>query len=459
VHELTLLLERSPEPLLLVDAATRQITQANPAAAGFFGLELTGQPLAALGPELAAALAAGRTGPLTVVAAGRALEATLVDLDGPVLVTLRPAVPGQLQRLLGTLFDHLPSAIAYRAPDGTLRWANRTHERLTGVPAAELVGKDPARTFSTGALDDFLGLVQRVVATREPVQVQARPFRHVVNGQEHVTTWDVSYIPVFADDGVLEGVLSLGTEVTERMERERLLRRQMGELEAADRYKDEFLSVVSHELRTPLNFIMGFASTLADEVLGPLEAPQHQALDRILAGSDRMLLLVNDLLDFAKLQSGRFELVRERARLAPLVREVLAQLAPLALQKDLALTTEVPEQLEADLDPGRIIQVLTNLVDNAIKFTPAGGRVVVRARLEAGELYVEVADTGRGIADEDLPRLFARFQQVDMSATRETGGTGLGLAICKALVEAHGGQIGVQSQPGLGSTFWFRLPA
>jgi|GEM_PF-2204584 PAS domain S-box len=232
-------------------------------------------------------------------------------------------------------------------------------------------------------------------------------------------------------------------------------------LRAVDRYKDEFLSVISHELRTPLNFITGFASILDDEVAGPLNETQHEYLAKILSGSDRMLSLVNNLLDMSRLQAGKLSLLLEPTDYEPLVEEVVQTLKPLADDRSVALHTEIVADRMLAIDPQRIVQVLTNLVDNAIKFSPKGSQVRIRAFVQgksAPELVTQVIDKGEGISAEDLPRLFQRFQQADMSSTRKAGGTGLGLSIAKALVEAHGGTIGVQSEPGKGSTFWFALP-
>ncbi|HEY9855302.1 MAG TPA: HAMP domain-containing sensor histidine kinase, partial [Stenomitos sp.] len=230
------------------------------------------------------------------------------------------------------------------------------------------------------------------------------------------------------------------------------------ELRQADKAKDEFLSVISHELRTPLNFIMGFTSILDDEVAGPMNAQQHEFLGKILGGVDRMLVLVNDLLDFAKIQAGKLTLAPDQTEIRPLVDDVLATMRPLADQKRITLSAQVAEPYVAYVDGRRILQVLTNLVGNAIKFTPEGGKIHIEARREGDRLCTEVTDTGIGIAPEDVPKLFTRFRQLDMSNTREAGGTGLGLSISKGIVEAHGGEIGVRSRKGVGSTFWFTLP-
>jgi signal transduction histidine kinase len=232
------------------------------------------------------------------------------------------------------------------------------------------------------------------------------------------------------------------------------------QLRETDRYKDEFLSVISHELRTPLNFITGFASILEDEVYGALTAPQQGAVRKILDGADRMLGIVDDLLDFARMQAGKFQLTVAPTAFAPLAEEVAAALRPLADGKDVAIETEVAVPDAIPLDGRRVVQVLTNLVGNAIKFTERGGRIRIRAAVRGARLRCEVADEGVGIAPEDLPKLFTRFSQLDMSSTREAGGTGLGLAISKSLVEAHGGTIGAESEGlGRGATFWFELPA
>jgi signal transduction histidine kinase len=293
--------------------------------------------------------------------------------------------------------------------------------------------------------------------------------------------------PVLAADGQLREVVLMHQDVTGRERAEMALReanealtklnaeielevaertreltaqkeREIEVLQQADRTKDEFLSVISHELRTPLNFITGFASTLADEVQGQLNSAQREAVHKILNGSERMLLLVDDLLDYAKIQSGRFELGPQPTSYGPLVSEAVALMRALADPKGITLETDVRVDGKPNFDGARVIQVLTNLLSNAVKFTEAGGTVSVRAYRRDDVVVTEVRDNGLGIAAEDMPKLFTRFQQLDMGNSRRAGGTGLGLAICKALVEAHGGGIGVESTPGAGSTFWFTLP-
>jgi signal transduction histidine kinase len=227
------------------------------------------------------------------------------------------------------------------------------------------------------------------------------------------------------------------------------------ELRKQDRFKDEFLAVVSHELRTPLNYIKGFASLLE---AGPLAADQRRYVGDIHSASERMLRMVNDLLDGAAVQAGKLAVQVDEVDYARLVEDVLGQVRPLAERKRQVLRAEIGALGLVRLDDQRIQQVLTNLLANAIKFTPSGGTIAVGVFRRADEVVTEVVDTGVGIDPRVLPRLFQRFAQLDMSTTRRSGGTGLGLWICKGIVEAHGGRIEVRSQPSVGSTFAFALP-
>jgi signal transduction histidine kinase len=244
-----------------------------------------------------------------------------------------------------------------------------------------------------------------------------------------------------------------------------LLEQQAAELELAnqrlleaDRHKDEFLGVISHELRTPLNFITGFASVLDDGLQGPLTPAQQRSVGKILEGSERMLHLVDDLLDLSKMQAGRLILELSPTPIAPLVQQAIEDYRQAAAARHLILTADVRVSQAPCLDGARFRQALNNLLSNAVKFTPTGGKIVVRAVQAADEMVIEVEDTGIGIASDDFPKLFLPFQQLDMSATRAQGGTGLGLAITKVLVEAHGGTITVRSQVGHGTTFSLVFP-
>ncbi len=227
-----------------------------------------------------------------------------------------------------------------------------------------------------------------------------------------------------------------------------------------DRLKSDFVAVVSHEIRTPLTSVKGALELLSDERYFQNNDQQVKLLTIAHANAERLLLLINDILDFSKLEAASLPMTIERMRLEPVVQQAEQHLRMLIEERrivlEVALADDLPDTL---LDPHRIAQVLSNLMSNAIKFSPPGGRLVVRAESLGHEVKVSVRDHGEGIAAADLPKLFRKFQQIDSGSTRKVGGTGLGLVISKGIVEQHGGRIGVDSTPGEGSTFWFTLPA
>jgi signal transduction histidine kinase len=223
------------------------------------------------------------------------------------------------------------------------------------------------------------------------------------------------------------------------------------------RMKDEFLSVVSHELRTPLTAIRGSLGLLASGRMGRLEERGQRMLEIAAQNSGRLVRLINDLLDIEKIESGREGMKREAVELARLVGEVLESLQPLAEAAGVKLEATVASP-PIVADPDRILQVLTNLVSNAVKFSTPGGTVLVRAEAREKDVLVTVRDEGRGIPSDKLEAVFERFQQVDSSDAREKGGTGLGLPIARSIVQQHGGRLWAESEFGKGSTFSFTLP-
>jgi signal transduction histidine kinase len=227
-----------------------------------------------------------------------------------------------------------------------------------------------------------------------------------------------------------------------------------------DRMKAEFIATMSHELRTPLNVVLGFSSLLADEAFGALTKEQDEACQKILESSERLAMLINDLLDVSRLDSGTLQFHFAKMDLCQMLRDEAEDKQPIARQRDITLELALPEgACEAEADEGRLRQVVAHLLDNALKFTEPGGRVGVRLLVPGPEkVAVEVWDTGIGIPEEARHRLFERFYQVDSSNTRLYGGTGIGLALVKEFVERHGGRVSVKSKVGKGSTFRLDLP-
>ncbi|HLP41587.1 MAG TPA: ATP-binding protein, partial [Fibrobacteria bacterium] len=260
---------------------------------------------------------------------------------------------------------------------------------------------------------------------------------------------------------LLETALDLAGIAVERRRQEEIARlnQELSEdnrrILEANRMKSEFLASMSHELRTPLNAIIGFSQLLIDRKVGPLNDKQGEYMGDILDGGMHLLRLINDVLDLAKIESGKMQLFLEPVPVLRAVREVCDILMPMALAKSIGFRMAANLDPEtAVLDSQKFKQILYNLLSNAIKFSHQGGTVAISAARDAGGvLCLEVADRGIGIRKEDMGRLFQEFQQLDTGAARHFPGTGLGLVITKKLVELHRGSVGVESRPGEGSVF------
>jgi signal transduction histidine kinase len=230
------------------------------------------------------------------------------------------------------------------------------------------------------------------------------------------------------------------------------------QLEAASQHKSEFLANMSHELRTPMNAILGFSEVLAEGMFGEINDKQAEYLRDILESGRHLLSLINDILDLSKIEAGRMELELTNFDLPGAIETALILVRERASRRGIALGKTMDERLGTVRgDERKVKQVLLNLLSNALKFTPEGGRIDVRASLNGGLAEVSVADTGVGIAPEDQGAIFEEFRQVG-TADKKVEGTGLGLALSRKFIELHGGRIWVKSQVGQGSTFTFTLP-
>jgi protein-histidine pros-kinase len=262
---------------------------------------------------------------------------------------------------------------------------------------------------------------------------------------------EISLSPLETQEGTL--VSSAIRDITER----RQLEQRMQE---ASRLKSEFLANMSHELRTPLNSIIGFAELMHRGKLGPVSADHEEYLGDILTSARHLLQLINDVLDLAKVESGKMPFRAEPVEMAKLAGEVRDVLRGLAASKRLRVDIDLnPDVGVVVIDPGRVKQILYNYLSNAIKFTPEGGSISVRVVPEnALQFRITVKDSGVGISRDDLAKLFVEFQQLDASVAKRYQGTGLGLALTKRLAEALGGSVAVSSTPGVGSEFSAILP-
>jgi len=306
---------------------------------------------------------------------------------------------------------------------------------LLNRAAADLLRTDSARALDRPAREMIRG--DRLPAMLEEATAHGRvTAEELPPGSVGDRVVEVHCAPYRDDRGEVIGAVAVLRDVTELRQSERLRR--------------ELTANVSHELRTPLTSIKGFTETLLDGAVRD-EETCRRFLTIINSEADRLVKLVDDLLDLSQLESKRATLDLRPVDVAALVAYTVDKLRPLAQYSGLRL-----DQVTADRD--RLEQVLTNLIDNALKYTPAGGRVDVRVVPSNGEVEISVSDTGKGIGPDDLPHVFERFYRADRSRTRGSGGTGLGLAIARHIVEAHGGHIRVRSLLDEGTTFLFTLP-
>jgi signal transduction histidine kinase len=285
------------------------------------------------------------------------------------------------------------------------------------------------------------------------------------------------FVATEEDDSALEELARQNRDLvqvlSELEEKREQLERLNGKLEESNRelnqanaqlrelsaMKEEFLALTTHDLRSPLTVISGVINFFTSGRLGDLTGEQKNMVQMMERNTQNLIELVNDLLDASKLESGTMRLDLATIELPALVKELRHQMQPLAAEKEIALEETIPADLPAlRADRAKLRRVLVNLVSNALKFTPRGGRVVVGAAAEGAVVRISVTDTGVGIAPDDLRDIFDKYAQARSRATRSEKGTGLGLYITRQLVDLHGGHIEVQSEPGKGSTFSFTIP-
>jgi PAS domain S-box-containing protein len=274
----------------------------------------------------------------------------------------------------------------------------------------------------------------------------------LLHREERYVWLEVATRARYAADGTYLGYISVARDITERKEREIEAKAAQERAEAANKAKSQFLANMSHELRTPLNAIIGFADLMKSEAFGPLGNARYESYTTLIYDSGQLLLdLISDMLDMAKIEAGKLELNFERVDLGEIVTDVARLLDDRARTGGVTLKVEAEKKTSLVADRRAVKQVVINLVSNAIKFTPRGGEVTVRAERDGDLARVTVSDTGIGIPEDALPRLGRPFEQVCDDPKLAKSGTGLGLALVRALTECHGGAMAIKSEVGVGT--------
>jgi len=366
-------------------------------------------------------------------------------------------------RKLSLVASKTDNLVVIARPDGTIEWVNESFERALEYPLIEIAGKNPT-SFMVGPETNPRTVRRIKAAMIHGRGISTEIINYSKSGKKYHLQLEIQ--PVRNEAGLLENFIAVMADITSRVETEHYLRRAKAEADAASRAKSDFLASMSHEIRTPMNGVIGMTSLLLDT---KLSHDQRDFVSTIRSSGESLLTIINDILDFSKIESGKLDLECLPFELSICVEEAFDLFSMAAATKKIELAYHIDDAVPSWIvgDVTRLRQVLVNLVNNAVKFTPAGSISITATRISApdtnpsvsGPVTIEfaVADTGIGIPADRLNRLFRPFSQVDSSTTRKYGGTGLGLAICHRLCGLMGGGINVASKPGEGSTFTFTV--
>jgi PAS domain S-box-containing protein len=345
--------------------------------------------------------------------------------------------------------------------DGILIFVNPAMSRMTGFELNELLNSPFMKFIAPDQRDLLMDLYRRRMAGEKiPSVYETMGVRK-----------DGTELPVELNAALIKyqgrpAELVMLRDLSERKRAEEDLKRAFHELEQAhnelkqlDEAKSEFLNMTSHELRTPLTALLGYSEILNSGILGPLSDGQKKATQRIFLNAKQLSQLVDDLLDFNRMEAGYLALEQEPCEIAQIIAEVSENMTAAATEKACTISIDCEKNLPMIVaDRKRILQVFYNLIDNAIKFSPNGGNIAIGARFQDKFVKLFVKDEGSGIPEQYQKKIFEKFFQIEMGDRRSSGGLGMGLAICKSIVEAHGGDIWVESNPGRGSTLSFTIP-
>jgi PAS domain S-box-containing protein len=356
------------------------------------------------------------------------------------------------RNFLDAIFENVPATLVVKdAQSGRVLLLNRAGEELLGVQRKDFIGLTDFDIFPPDQAMRFLEEDARAMTLERPLVVDAQTVTTKTGAKVLRTT----KVPI-RKYGQPSFLLSVAEDITRQKAAEQALLQAKDEAETANRAKSAFLATISHEIRTPLNGILGMTQAMSAEADSP---SQLERLAIVRECGETLLSLLNDILDLSKIESGKLEVETVEFDMAELAQAVVRTFSALADKKGVPLRLSVAPEAQGvyQSDKTRLRQILQNLVSNALKFTETG-HIEVRVSCGDAGLMVEVQDTGIGIPEDRLPRLFRKFEQADASTTRRYGGTGLGLAICRELAEALGGGVDVESVVGIGSTFRLTLP-
>jgi PAS domain S-box-containing protein len=444
---ITALMSGASDGMIAV-APDRTVRAINERASEMFGLEpqaCIGAPLGDLGiPRLADALDAAITDNVTASVHYQREESDYTCVVTPyhdgtglgAVITVRDDTEIlRVRRRSDAILTSTSDGIIVFDTDDRITFINPAAERMLGRGAETVVGlvTDTWTLFGVDAPER--AMEHRLESCMREIELEVPEHRIV----------DVRVDPVLDAREAFIGSIATIHDVTAERE--------------AMRMKNEFVSTVSHELRTPLTSIKGYIDLILDGDAGEINEIQAEFLGIVKESSDRLVELINDMLDISRIESGRIVLKIEPLDIGDRIASAAATFRAVLDQSGRTIHIDVPSDLpKAAGDADRIGQVLINFISNAIKYSPEGGDVYITASAAGPMVRVGIRDEGIGIAPEDQERLFSKFYRVDSSLTREIGGTGLGLSICKSIIDIHGGGVGVESEPGYGSTFWFTLP-
>jgi len=371
-------------------------------------------------------------------------------------------IPVDKYALLVDFMNHTPDVIYFKDKRGRLVMVNQAHANGLGLKPQEVAGKTDFDFFPKNKAQKMFKDDMYVMRTGKPIIDKVERATRPDGVDNYVST---TKVPSYDDKGEITGLVGITRDITHRMQLVRLreekdhVEKELRALQELNKSKSDFVSVVSHELRTPLTIIKEAIMLILDEIAGSLNNNQKELLIKAKDNVERLKNIIEELFDMSRIERGRLKLHYSLVNLNDLLKDLLGFFKRLAESKGINLEYHLPKtEVNLFLDTERINQVISNLINNAVKFTEAGGKIEVEIKVLEDKVRIGVTDTGIGIAKVDLSKVFNKFVQTSNGTAAQRKGLGLGLSIAKELVQRHGGEIWVESKMGIGSKFYFTLP-